>query len=67
MLVDRLSQKLREYQNQLHVPESEFQELFVVPPTDLEKESFNYAFGNGDYFSMLSSHLLGPLFVEYEA
>jgi hypothetical protein len=41
--------------------------LFVISATDFEKDSYSYAVGNNEYASMLSSHLLGPLFLEYEA
>lgn len=57
-LVDRLSSKLKEYQVQLHIPESEFQNLFIG-----SGDSQNIA----DFAAMLSSHLLGPLFMEYES
>jgi hypothetical protein len=47
------------------LPESEFQNLFVPDPSDADaKENFNY---NGDLAAILSSHLLSPLFLEYES
>ena len=63
--MDKLSSKLKDYQLQLHLPESDFQNLFIPYPAEAdEHQRFAY---NGDLTAMLSSHLISPLLLEYES
>jgi len=49
----------------MHLPESEFQNLFIPDPSEAEEAS-RFAY-NGDLAAILSSHMLSPLFLEYES
>lgn len=63
-IVERLSTKLKEYQMMVHAPDSEFQTLMNLDynsdPNTISSDPTHHITG------MLSSHMLGPLFLEYE-
>eukprot|EP00347_Sterkiella_histriomuscorum_P016795 403351824 len=61
-IIDKLSNKLKEYQNMVHLPDSDFQNLFIPDPSLLQDYQYN-----ADLSGILSSHLLSPLFLEYES
>lgn len=63
LIVDRLSTKLKEYQLELHRPESEFHLLMSPPNLDSADASLQAL----ESHHLLSTYLLGPLFMEYES
>ena len=58
-----MSSKLKDYQSQLHLPDSDFQNLYMPDPNAINDPNYY----NSDLSGLLSSHILSPLFLEYES